>query len=187
MRKENFTGDFAERSGKLHEMYLLGEVRFDSEEYKKSLKELGANERGYLPFQEAMKLAKMFQPIDRKTRKQQDPTNPEKPFPRDLRIAIADALGLVTTEEMERLRYYTAVGSPLDTFHGIDAFVELEGKTPKEKSNFVTFDITLRTELSAKQGANANVIIRQLTTEDTKKYLKELDEIAAQTIPFLKK
>ncbi len=187
MSKEHFTGGFEDRSGKIHEMYFLGEVRFESEEYKKALKELGANERGYLPFREAMELVKKFQPIDRKTRKIQDPTNPEKPFPRDLRIAIADALGLVTMEELERLRYYTAVGSPLDTFHGIDAFVELEGKTPKEKSQFVTFDITLRTEASAKQGANANVIIRQLTTEDTKKYLKELDEIAAQAAPFLKK
>ena len=171
----------------MHESFLLGDVRHESKEYKEALKNLGVDGRGYLTFKEALDLVKKFQPIDNETKKLQDPTHPKKAFPNDLRIAIADALGLATTEELNRLKYYTAVGSPLDLFHGVDAFIELEGKTPEEQSRIVTFDVTLRTEAAAKRGANADVIIRELNAEDKKQYFKNLDAIAAQAAPFLKK
>lgn len=184
--KHRGSESFVERSGELHEFFLLGEVRHESREYQEELKRRGLNKESYVPFKEAFELVKMFQPIDRETKKPQDPTHPKESFPKDLRVAIADALGLTTIEELNRVKYYTAVGSHLDTFHGVDAFIELEGKTPGE-SRIVTFDVTLRTEAAAKKGAKANVIIRELNPEDIKKYLKEVDEIADRAIPFLKK
>ncbi len=190
--KGEFSGGF-ERSGKIHETFLLGEVRKDDPEYKKVMQELGADGRGYLPFTQALELTKRFQPLIKTENRwthqpqleEQDPANPEKGFPRDLREAIIIALKLETTEDMDRVKYYTAVGSPLDHFHGIDAFVVLEGKNPGDPSRMATFDVTLKTEVSAKRDAKANIIIRELEDPKSKKYLKQLEEIASQAAPFL--
>lgn len=175
-----------ERSGKLNETFLLGEVRKNDPEYAKALKRLGADAKGYLPFTLAMELVEMFQPIDSKTHKLSDPTNPEKRFANDLRVQIADKLGLETSEELDRLKYYTAIGSPLDFFHGVDAFVILEGKRPSDPKRWATFDFTLRTEASAKANAKADVIIRNLDP-DSKKVLEQIDEIAGQAAACLKR
>ena len=192
-RREQFTG-FEERSGKLNEAFLLGEVRTQDPEYQKVLKNLGGDSRGYLPFVTAMELAMLFQPVvkalnretKREERRAQDPANPEKRFANDLRVQIADKLGLATFEELERLKYYTAIGSPLDFFHGVDAFVVLEGEHSSDPKKIVTFDFTLRTEAGAKENAKANVIIRNLDP-DSQKALQQIDEIAGQAAVYLRK
>jgi hypothetical protein len=189
---EHFRGG-VERSGKLHEAMLLGEVRKDTPEYQEQLKNLGADARGYLPFVLAVELAMMFQPLvktenpwtHRPQLEKQDPTNPEKGFPKDLRLAIAEQLGLESDEEMNRLKYYTAVGSPLDLFHGVDAFIVLEGKNPGDPFKMVTFDVTLKSEASAKQDAKANVIIRELDEPISKKYLQQVDDYAKEAAAVL--
>lgn len=179
--------DFADRSGKLHEAFLLDEVRHEDPEYLKALREMGADASGYLPYRKALELVKGFQPLDPETHKPQDSTNPWKAFPSALRIAIADALGLTETKDLDRLHFYTTVGSPLDAFHGVDCVIELEGRTPKEGNRDVTFDVTLHTEPESKEDAKANVIVRGVHEEDSPEFLKDVDEIAAQAIPFLGK
>lgn len=175
--------DFAERSGKIHEAFLLGEVRREDPEYSRVLHELGPDTKGYLPYRKALELAKRFQPLDAETGKPQDPTNPPKAFPRELRIAIAEKLGLLKDEDMDRLRYYTTVGSPLDAFHGVDAVIELEGRVPREQSRVAPFDVTLRAELE-KENAKA-IVVRELHDEDSPEFLDDVARIAAQAVPFL--
>ncbi len=177
--------DFADRSGKLHEAFLLGEVRHEDQGYSKALRDMGAREDGYLPFRKALELAKQFQPLDPETKKPQDPANPWKAFPNALRIAIADALGLTETKDLDRLHYYTTVGSPFDAFHGVDCVIELEGRTPKEEARLATFDVTANPDPEAKENAKANVIVRGLHDENSPEFLKDVDEIAAQAAPFI--
>jgi len=86
---------------------------------------------------------------------------------------------------MDRLHYYTTVGSPLDVFHGVDCVIELEGRTPKEGNRDVTFDVTLQSEPGSKEDAKANVVVRELHEEDSPEFLKDVDEVAAQAVPFL--
>jgi len=52
--------DFAERSGKIHEAFLLGEVRHGDLEYSRVLHELGPDTKGYLPYRKALEFAKRF-------------------------------------------------------------------------------------------------------------------------------
>lgn len=176
--------DFVERSGKLHEAFLLGKVRHEDPEYQKALREMGADARGYLPYKKALELAKRFQPLDPETKKPQDPTAPWKAFPKELRLTIAEKLGLEDDKEMDRLRYYTTVGSPFDVFHGVDCVIELEGRTPKEENRDVTFDVTLR-DAEEKEGAKADVVVRELHDEDSPEFLGDVDKVAAQAAPFL--
>lgn len=75
-----------------------------------------------ISFSDALEMAKAAQPW-------KDPTNPEKDFLRELRIEVADALGIGQDEKaLDRLCVYTAVGSPLDILHKIDFFIEYEQK-----------------------------------------------------------
>lgn len=63
------------------------------------------------------------------------PWDPRDPTPRaasDLHASIALALGI---EDWSKLGLFTAVGSPLDFFHGIDGFIAYRGR-------YVTFDVT---------------------------------------------
>lgn len=86
------------------------------------LQDAGEHKLPYISFDDALMMVKAGQPWE-------DPTNPPKDFLRELRIEVADALGIGQDEEaLERLRIYTAVGSPLDILHKIDFFIEYEQK-----------------------------------------------------------
>lgn len=194
MKGEHFGG--FEKSGKAHEMSLLGDVRKDDPEYEKTLRKLGADQRGYLPFYVAKELAMQFQPLVRSENrfthdmevKLQDPANPDKGFPKDLLEAIKDQLGFISDEDLSRLKYYTAVGSPLDYFHGVDAFIILEGKTKQDPEALVTFDVALKNGASEKQDARADIIIKEpeppVDPESTRVYLRQVDDLAAQAVKF---
>jgi hypothetical protein len=76
-------------------------------------------EVGYLPFEKAVELAREFQ--------HGDPTNPEKNFANDLRLAIIERLekrDFLKLGDEDNVKFYSALGMPLDVFHGIDAFIE---------------------------------------------------------------
>ncbi len=100
--------------GKDVEEGVLGSRR---DEYK----EMGLED--YMPYDQAIKLVKLVQPK-------------EKPFPKDLQLEIANDLNVY----LQQLSYYTAIGSPLDTFHGVDAFLELD--LGNDQIIRITLDIT---------------------------------------------
>ena len=79
----------------------------------------------YVPFNRSMMVVKAHQPWD--------PSDPEPRFASDLHASVALALNL---DDWSELRFYTAVGSPLDFFHGIDCFFEFRGL-------IVTIDLTV--------------------------------------------
>src|SRR3989338_4148340 len=96
------------------------------------------NENGYAPREAAMNLIRKFY--------RDDPMNPKKPFAAEFRKRVADFLLLSKPEELKGLRFYSAVGkknvSPLDFFHGIDAWIEY--RQEKDSPRVVTLDGTMR-------------------------------------------
>ncbi len=72
--------------------------------------------QAYDGFQKSMWLVMMCQPWD--------PSDPSTRAGNDLHCQVALALGL---EDWGELRFFSALGSPLDRFHGIDGFFEWRG------------------------------------------------------------
>ncbi|MDE2001292.1 MAG: hypothetical protein KGI60_01845 [Patescibacteria group bacterium] len=172
---EKFSGE----TGDLFEFQQIGQIDTQNPEYQKSLRILRAAEAAsgmandYVRFKSALKLAKEYQPYD--------PTNPDKPFARDIRIALQDALGLTAEEEMDRVKFYTAARSPLDLFHGVDAFVEYTDESGNTAR--ATFDLTLNPN---KMAYKSDIIISGEdipdASADKKAYLQYMDSVARQII-----
>lgn len=122
-------------SGRQYERDYLGGIDPSNEDFLAALKRVkrtskeGSKFPYYVTYKDALDLARKFQPIDKRDPKKKriDPTNPKAPLAKDLRIEILDQLG-VEDEESDKVKVFTAVGTPLDIFHGVDAFVEIDGK-----------------------------------------------------------
>ena len=82
----------------------------------------------YFPRKQTMDMVRELQPWD-----PSDPGPSANSLPNNFHASIAEALGV---EDWSEVRLYTAVGSPLDKFHSMDAFVEFRGQV-------VTIDLTL--------------------------------------------
>jgi len=141
-RFENF--DQNRYSGKEYEFDLLGKLDTENPAFRAELKKLqeAAVNRGYhpkqadsLPFREAVALSKKFQPSD--------PTNPVREFAKELRLALADKLGLESDEQLDKLKIFTTLGGPLDA-HGVDGFVSFICAVGNggEREFLVSFDVT---------------------------------------------
>ncbi len=174
--RERFSGE----TGDLFEHDFIGQVDTKSPEYQKALRETQLKEAkagktgNYIRFRSALDLAKKFPAYD--------PTNPTKPFGRDIRVALQDLLKLETPEDMDRLRFYTASGTPLDKFHGVDAFVEY---TDKDGTIYrATFDLTINPQ---KQGYKSDIIVQEKDLPDPnlheKEYLEAIERYAKEVLP----
>jgi len=175
-------------TGKIYEKEYFGEIDTNDPRIFEEIKKYrqpskNPNFEFWMNFRDALKIAKEFQPIDKTDpeRKRVDPANPAAPLLRDLKEALIEQWGL-TDEEADDLKLYTAVGSPLDFLHKVDAFIDYEGR-------IVTLDLTLRTETGKK---TADVIISgELPSPDDPKtedaYLHRVDEIAADIIEQYKR
>lgn len=124
-----------------------------------------ATESGYLKFNDALELVRKHLV--------QDPTNPSKPFANELRIVVIDALGLKSEDEMDRVRFYSAIGTPADVFHGVDGWMEYE--SPDGRQFVVTLDVTKNTEVL--KNRKADVVIWEVPSpeEDEEKFLEQAE------------
>jgi hypothetical protein len=124
-------------------------------------------DRGYLPFQRAQDLIREHYPGD--------PTNPEKEFANDIRLEVVEQLDL-GDEGSDDVKFYSAVGTPLDLYHGVDAWIEIalqdeqSGRTIRAQ---VTLDVTQRTE-KQEEGHKADIIIGDVPDPSAKNYLSEV-------------
>ena len=184
MSKEAKPYQKPEDSGKVSEYFALGEVR-QTEAYMRELKKV-QKENGYVSWKDSLRLARKFSPYD--------PTDPRnKPFLNDLRIAFIDELGFTEERDMDRVKIFTAVGSPLDFWHGIDTFIEVEdgnGRTSK----IIGFDAK---EMDASPETRehvhekkADIIIFMKETPDadteSKAYVAKMEEIAKEAARVFK-
>lgn len=172
---EKYKPQFEEESGNMFEWQYIGQVDTEKPEYQAALRKIQEEAGGeYVNFKKAVELTKQFQPYD--------PLNPDKPFARDVRIALQDYLGLITEKEMDKVKFYTASKTPLDKFHGIDAFIEY-AENPKIKPWQVTFDLTMNPH---KKAYKADIVINGQDLPDpnlnSDEYLKEIEEIAKKVM-----
>jgi hypothetical protein len=125
--------------GKIVESELLGETKKEIVIFD----QLHETET-YMKYKEAVNFAKSHQ--------RGDPFNPKRFFPKSLRDALKEQESLHVTDE-DQIGFYTAVNSPLDRYHGVDAFVEYK---QEGKSIIITIDVTMN---SSKDSYKADVIL----------------------------
>lgn len=145
--KENFIGA---KEGEKNEAILCGFVDTSIAKYK--LAERGyqqdpgdKRETPFIGLEKSRRLAKEFQA--------EKAFDPPTQFLKELRIEVADRLGLNTAEEMERLAIFTAIGRPrktsLDLYHGVDAFITYN--KPGLPEIVVTLDASWSSEKNASE------------------------------------
>lgn len=158
--------------GREFEADILGEVEIRDPKFAEEVRKLVKDQKKpYIPYRQSLELAKKHQPAD--------PTNPQKDFLRELRLAVAEKFGLGSDKELEQVGAYTAVGTPLDILHGVDGFISL--KEPGKKEKIVTLDASLKKE-KLEEGAKADVMVGDLPSPDENEagYLARIDEIARE-------
>jgi hypothetical protein len=162
-------------SGRIYEAETFGSG-ISSTKWLSRARELGMNEKGYLPRAEALRLARETQECD--------PTNPRTQFEKDLRLEIIDRLsekGLLDEGQEDDVKIYETVGTPLDVFHGVDAFVEV--KTKDGRYYIVTMDETMRPD-KLKDGAKADIVLPPPpdAIHEENEYLKAVETVAEAAI-----
>jgi hypothetical protein len=181
-RKRRITPEQFSDTGRLHERRWLGEIDAcdsmakDIQRLKKPSQ--NPNFDFWMTLGDSLELVKKYQPIDKSDprKKRVDPTNPEAPLLRDLRIEMIDSMEL-TDEQADKLKLYTAVGSPMDLFHGVDAIIDYDGK-------IVTMDLTLK---PSDEGKKADVVVTgDIPDEKSEEYLPEVKKIAASVQTIIK-
>lgn len=105
-----------------------------------------AKANGYIPYRQALAEVEANQPWD--------PTDPGTRFANDLHAEVASALGL---DDWTGLRFFTAIGSALDRYHGIDAFFRFG-------IAIVTLDVTLND--AKRNGYKADIIVPSAAVEE---------------------
>lgn len=162
------TGSPERYTGGELEMDLFDRVNVRDAKFLEALRDAGADQKGYLPYRKAMDVTKRFQPGD--------PANPKKDYFRELRIAVQEKLGVDVDKEPESVRAYTAVGTPLDKYHGVDAFMTF---TEDGREYTVTMDATLRKD-KLDDGYKADVMVTDVPSpeDDEDAYLEAIDAIA---------
>lgn len=108
------------------------------------------NLRGYMPYNRAMTLAKNLAVWD--------PTDPAPRQANNLHFYVCEALGV---EDYSQVRFYSALGTPLDFYHGVDCWVEFGGRV-------VTIDLTANIH---KDHHKADVVVHPEDLEDEGKRL----------------
>jgi hypothetical protein len=139
----------------------------------------------YVSFRDAVEAVKMAQPWE-------DPANPETDFLRELRLAIADKLGIGDDESaLGRLRIFTAIGSSLDVLHRVDGFVEYE-KEPGNLPLRAYFDLTQDSKNPKKNAVRERGILVIDTNaigepeHDEARYLEAITDIAERIAAVLR-
>lgn len=160
--------------GRELEQDVFGKAKW-SREFQAALR-ANAKENGYMTMRDAMDIIRRHYP--------EDPTNPAKDFARELRIAIIEALNL-SDEEADNLKFYNAINTPLDIFHGTDAWIEYADPQTHRRSQ-VTLDATLNTGKIA-EGHKADVIITEVESveENEEKYLSDIEKYAQEIAGIL--
>ena len=149
-------------TGKIIENELFGETRE---------KERGHRHNGYLTYESSLAVVKA-------TQGENNPTDPDRPFANDLHATVAQEL---SPEDYSCVRFYTAIGSPLDFYHGVDGVIEFS--LPDGSAFVVTIDITTNPEkLEYKADIVVQVPFDGLDREVDKEQYAEVLSAAAQRV-----
>ena len=178
-----------ERSGSLAESEMIGSIDTADPEYRRAAEQwyginrelvqkfhegrLSERERGAL-FSGAWRLVENLPEYRLHPERA---TNPESPLLRDLRIALADRLAFVSEPDLDRIKAFTAVGTPIDKHLGIDFFLRIDPKDRSRLPIHISGDYTIE---SSKVRTRADVLVKQLPNPDLddEAYVAEVDRTA---------
>jgi hypothetical protein len=162
-------------SGTELEADIFGKPKF-AKAYEEAYKKAAA-ERGYLPYGRAQEIIREFYP--------EDPTNPKKEFAKDLRLEICDRLEL-DEEEADCVKFYSAVGTALDRFHGVDGWFEIDLDSEEFGTLHaeVTMDATKRPD-KLEDGYKADMVVGEIPAPDEDGYLEATEKYADQASEIL--
>ena len=145
-----------------------------------------AKKPGWIPFDVARALVRDH--YTERNGKPRDPTNPDKPFVRELRLAVAEELGI---ENWDRVRIYSAEQTPIDHFHGVDGWLEFD--TDDKRTIMITLDATTMTgeDLAKdKEDAKADIIVSGLPDydEEPDRFVERVESVyAAQVVNLIRR
>lgn len=131
----------------------------------------------YIPFEKALSVVKFCQPWA-------DPSEPEPRFANDLHASVAEEL---CPDDYSKLAFFTAVGSHLDRFHGVDAFFEYKTEVGIVRA---TLDIT--TNPRKEDGYKADIVFLVPADGldpklDKEKYGEKVREVTAMVVECLQR
>lgn len=147
---------------------LFGTVDVRNPKYQEALKKVSQDAKGYVNYNDSMDLARHFQPAP--------PDGPKKEFAKELRNEVADKLGL----EDKDVLFYTAVKTPLDLWHGTDAFLTV--KTVEGE-----FTVKLDASLRDKEEHKADILVTGVPDPNLNEdaFTKAIDGIAAEVLRII--
>jgi len=152
-------------TGRLGEEHLLGLPKIEKKR---------GGEIPYIPYRQSFEMTKRLAAFD--------PSDPEPQFANDLHATIAEMLGL---DNYELLRYYSALRTPLDIYHSVDAFFELDSGTGDTVK--ITIDLTFNPQ---KEQYKADIILfvdKNLDIEENRQgYLELINRSASEIASALK-
>ena len=155
-------------TGAEHEKDTFGTVRLR--------KQFMSGDRGveYLPYDEAIRFVK--------ERIEQDPENPSGEFANDLRLELIDMIEAELNGN-GKLEVFATNGTPIDRFHGVDAFVEYteEGRRGIARA---TLDVTVNTAKGDEY--KADVVFEAPPEPDSEEYLPYVADVARRVLEILK-
>lgn len=182
-----------EVGGKLSEHGALGAIDIRSPEYQsayvafvqrnrqllekfraRGIRSLTKEERKKL-FSEGVKMVESL-PAE-------NPTHPQKPLLRDLRLGVANLLEL-QGEDIDLVKIYSSIGTPIDRLFGADVFIRLDDVAGKH-GIYATFDYTTGRKKLKESGAD--VLIANLPDPDLAEaeYLKAVDGVAYDAVRII--
>ena len=181
-----------ERSGDINERFVFGQARVESPDYQEAVRvliERYRREGTKVTFSEGIELIKRYQPFEPDRRVPQDPANPTKQFPNNLRERVIEKLGL-SPRAAKLVRFWTAVGTIVDTEFKTDALIERAGASEREPSRYVRLDASLyqgETD-ETEEDRRYRVIIPEVPDvhEEPKRYREFVDTIADEVVDKLR-
>ena len=99
-----------------------------------------------------------------------NPSDPNNKVANELHYKVAEKLGL---DDVNELKFYSALHSPLDKYFGIDAFFEINGA-------LFTLDLSINPH---KDVAKADIVVTEKDLHDE----KELDNLSQTIARYLQK
>lgn len=124
----------------------------------------GGESSVYLQFKKSIEFIKKFYA--------QDPHNPAKPAANFLFQALAKKLNI----DPVQLSFYSAIDTPLDKFHGIDGFFELENIR-------ISLDVTANPKKEdTDENSNVDVVLHELPdpTKEPAEFTRAIDSYAQE-------
>jgi hypothetical protein len=184
---------FGMAEGKRLERDVFGSIK-PTPEYKRAvlaLYDTCLKENRKMSLEEAVGLIKKYQPD------KWDPTNPAKPFLKDLKLEVGEMLGF-SDEDLEKIEAYTAVDSVLD--HSPEKISEYSAdavlifKKGKDKEYYVTYDLTSEPAKTIPRNLKTILITDfveppepgEENKEQEEAYMKKVQEVAKFTVEELR-